>query len=76
MYMARRRLHHRFAYFAASFRTVLGVVLIWRGIWYILDWMEGAFFHNDVHITLPLSIIIGFLVLYLPDNNLDEIRKL
>jgi len=75
-YMSKRRIHHRLSYFISSFTTVIGLVLIWRGIWYLLDWIDKEFF-NDGHIlTVPITILVGFLILYLPDRDLSELRKL
>ena len=74
--MARRRLHHRLSYFTSSFALVVGLVLIWRGVWYILDFIDLTFF-GDSHILSTVGgIILGFLILYLPDRDLKEIRKL
>jgi len=55
---------------------VIGVVLIWRGIWYILDFVVLKVFGGDQVITSIAAILIGFLVLYLPDKDLKELRKL
>lgn len=56
--------------------TVVGLVLIWRGIWYVLDvidvWLFGSY-----HIWTALAgIVIGLLLLYLPDKDLKEIENL
>ncbi|HLC48940.1 MAG TPA: hypothetical protein VJI96_00965 [Candidatus Andersenbacteria bacterium] len=74
--MKKRRLHHRISYFTSSFSIVIGVVLIWRGIWYILDFVVLKVFGGDQVITSIAAILIGFLVLYLPDKDLKELRKL
>lgn len=71
-----RRKHHRVSYFASSFAVVLGVVLIWRGIWFILDWVDRQFL-GGTHIFSAIGgIILGFAILYLPDRDLSELRKL
>ncbi len=63
-------------YFSGNLFTVLGVVLIWRGIWYVLDELDIVFF-GGTHIWSAIAgIIIGFLILYLPDKDLKEIEKL
>ncbi|MBP6886206.1 MAG: hypothetical protein KBC02_03110 [Candidatus Pacebacteria bacterium] len=72
----RRRLHHRLSYFTSSFATITGVVLVWRGVWYGLDWLEKNILPQEHWITLPLGVVLGFFILYLPDRNLEEIRKL
>lgn len=71
-----RRKHHRVSYFASSFAVVLGLVLIWRGIWYVLDGVDRALFGGSHIATAIGGIILGFLILYLPDRDLTELRKL
>lgn len=73
--MARKKRHH-FSYFTSSFAVVLGLVLIWRGIWYVLDAIDRALFGGDHFLTAVVGIIVGLLILYLPDKNLSELRKL
>lgn len=76
MIMKKRRLHHRLSYFTSSFAIVIGLVLMWRGIWYVLDSVDRNFFGGDHLITALIGIVLGFLILYLPDNDLKELRKL
>ncbi len=65
-----------FLYFARSFSIVLGLVLIWRGIWYVLDATDRTFFGGDHFYTAIGGIILGLLILYLPDHDLKELEKL
>lgn len=74
--MLKRRLHHRITYFVSSFAVVVGLVLIWRGIWYILDAIDNAFFGGNHTLMAFIAIVVGFLILYLPDKDLKELRKL
>lgn len=63
-------------YFARNISIVTGLVLIWRGIWYVTDYLDKIFFDNN---PVPLAfggIILGLLILYLPDRDLKEISKL
>lgn len=55
---------------------VTGLVLVWRGIWYILDGLDLILFNGDHLITGVFGVIIGLAILYLPDRDLKEIRKL
>lgn len=73
--MPRRRRHH-LSYFTSSFAVVLGLVLIWRGIWHLLDEIDAAFFGGNHFFTAVVGIVVGFLILYLPDKDLTELRKL
>lgn len=71
-----RHPRHNVSYFTSSFAIVLGLVLIWRGIWYVLDAVDQAFFGDSHVVTAIGGIIAGLLILYLPDKNLSELRKL
>jgi hypothetical protein len=74
--MKKHRLHHRISYFTSSFAIVIGLVLMWRGIWYVLDSVDRNFFGGNHLITAFIGIFLGFLILYLPDKDLKELRKL
>ncbi len=64
------------AYFTKNLTIVIGLVLIWRGIWYVLDEIDILFFANNHIYTAIGGIILGLLILYLPDQDLKEIQKL
>lgn len=64
------------SYFARNFAVVVGLVLIWRGIWYALDYIDQFFFGGSHLLTVVGGIIVGLLILYLPDKDLKEIQKL
>ena len=64
------------AYLAKNMLVVIGLVLIWRGIWYILDYFDLIFFSNDHFFSAVGGIALGLLILYLPDHDLKEIEKL
>ena len=59
-----------------SMPIIIGLVLIWRGIWYILDELDLLFFGGHHSITALGGIILGLVILYLPDHDLKEIEKL
>lgn len=63
-------------YFARNIFIVVGLVLIWRGIWYVLDEIDIVFFGSSHIFTALGGIILGLIVLYLPDHDLKEISKL
>lgn len=63
-------------YLSSNLGIVIGLVLIWRGIWYVLDGFDLVFFGNDHFFTAIIGIVVGILILYLPDKNLDELKKL
>ena len=63
-------------YLAKNISTVVGLVLIWRGIWYVLDSLDKWFFNGGHFWTALGGIMLGLIILYLPDNDLKEIEKL
>lgn len=64
------------SYFARNLAVVIGLVLIWRGIWYVLDALDVWFFTSSHGWTAVGGIILGLIILYLPDKDLKEIEKL
>lgn len=73
--MARHR-HRGIRYFTSTFAIVLGVVLIWRGVWYVLDGIDKMFFGGNHYFSVAGGMLLGVLILYLPDRDLSELRKL
>ncbi len=63
-------------YFTKNISIVIGLVLIWRGIWYVLDAVDKALFNGNHLFTAIGGIIVGLLILYLPDKDLKELQKL
>ena len=63
-------------YFSRNIITVIGLVLIWRGIWYLLDFVDLQIFQGQHVFSALGGIILGLLILYLPDKDLKEIEKL
>jgi len=63
-------------YLAKNLFVALGLVLIWRGLWYILDGIDKWLFDGAHLWTAIGGIILGLLILYIPDKDLKEIEKL
>lgn len=63
-------------YFARNLTVVIGLVLIWRGIWELLDLVDHFLFQGSHIYTAVGGIIIGLIILYLPDHDLKELEKL
>lgn len=68
--------HKDILYFVRTLSVVVGLVLIWRGIWHILDEVEKVYFGGELLWTGVFGVIIGVLLLYIPDHDLKEIEKL
>jgi len=49
---------------------------MWRGTWYVLDQIDMWLFNGSHAYTALLGIVLGLLILYLPDHDLKEISKL
>ena len=62
--------------FFRVFSIVIGLVLIWRGAWLVLDSIDKVFFGGDHIITALGGIVAGLLILYLPDHDLKELENL
>lgn len=66
---ARVHLHHC----AKSLSCVTGVVFIWYGIGLMLEYVQ-AFLPVGYEPVLALFVlVVGILILYLPDKDLDEL---
>lgn len=64
------------AYIARNVSIVVGLVLVWRGIWYVLDALDIALFGGS-HLWSGIGgIALGLIILYIPDHDLKEIEKL
>lgn len=74
--MSNKKHHHTFSYFKKNILIVLALVMIWRGIWYVLDEFDILLFSGDHTFSAISGIILGILILWLPDHDLKEIEKL
>lgn len=68
--------HKDFRYFVRTLSIIVGLVLVWRGIWHVLDVLEAKYFGGELFWTGVIGIVIGVLLLYIPDRDLKEIEKL
>ena len=67
---------HLLMYFSKNMATIVALVLIWRGIWYVLDALDKLFFGGSHGWTALFGIVLGLVMLYIPDHDLKEIEKL
>ena len=63
-------------YFAQNLFIIIGIILISRGIWYVLDELDKLLFGGSHIWTALMGIILGLVMIYLPDRDLKEIEKL
>lgn len=63
-------------YLIKNISIVLGLVLVWRGLWYALDWADTRFLGGS-HVWSALGgIILGLILLYIPDKDFRNIERL
>ena len=69
---------HRFGflYFIKNISIAIGIILIWRGIWVLLDILDYLIFGGNHIVTAVGGIIVGILILFLPDKNLKVLERL
>ena len=59
-----------------NFCVAFAIILIWRGVWYVLDAIDIAVFGGNHAFTAIGGVIVGLIMLYLPDHDLKELGKL
>lgn len=65
-----------FEYFIKNISIAIGIILIWRGTWVILDLIDHWLFGGNHIVTAVSGIIIGVAILYLPEKNLKALERL
>lgn len=63
-------------YFTKNISIAIGIILIWRGIWVLLDLLDYLLFGGGHIITAVVGIIIGILILYIPEHDLKALERL
>ncbi len=52
---------------------ILGAILIWRGVWILLDLFDSRFF-GGTHVWSSLAgIMIGVIMVYFADRDLEDV---
>ena len=67
---------HPIKYLWENMGIAIGLVLIWRGLWYGLDAIDIYIFGGTHWVSAILGIVLGVLVLYLPHHNLKALERL
>jgi hypothetical protein len=63
-------------YFTSNLSIVIGLVLIWRGVWHLTDLIDYHLLNGNTFYTAAGGIVVGLLILFLPDKDLKELQKL
>ena len=63
-------------YFGKNSTIAVGLVLVWRGIWILLDLFDRWAFGGGHIITAIIGIALGFLLLYFPERTLKTLERL
>lgn len=66
----------KFSYLARNLSIAVGIILVWRGIWVLLDLLDLWLFGNNHAVTAVLGIVLGIVILYLPDHELKSLERL
>ncbi|AKH32932.1 hypothetical protein XF24_00604 [candidate division SR1 bacterium Aalborg_AAW-1] len=57
-------------HFVRNLVIAIGVVLVWRGVWHLAD---EYLFPNHPTLSSIVSLLVGIIVLYLPDGTLEHL---
>ncbi len=68
--------HHGLNYFVKNLSIAIGIILIWRAVWLMLDLLDHLIFGGSHIITIVLGLLVGLIILYLPDRNLKALERL
>lgn len=55
-----------------SILIVIGIVMVWRGIW---GFMDLYLFPNQKELSYIASILLGLIILYIDDAFIDELVR-
>ncbi len=64
------------SYFIKNINVVIGLVLVWRGVWHGLDVLEAMIGIDHTPLAAGIGFIVGIALLYGPDHDLKELQKL
>jgi len=59
-----------------NFLIAFSILLIWRGLWYMFDYIDTWLFGGNHLFSAIGGLIAGLLILYIPDKDLKELGKL
>jgi len=56
-----------------SIMMIIGAILIWRGVWVLLDLFDSRFFGGSHIWSSIIGIVFGVVIVYLADRDLEDV---
>ncbi len=56
-----------------SVLALVGAVLIWRGIWVLLERFDARFFGGNHVLSALIGITIGVIMIYFADKDIEDL---
>ena len=56
-----------------SIMMIIGAILIWRGIWVLLDLLDVYLFGGNHLWSAIAGIMVGVIIIFLADRDLEDI---
>jgi hypothetical protein len=56
-----------------SIMMIIGAILIWRGVWILLDMFDNRFFGGTHVWSSVAGILIGVILVYFADRDLEDV---
>lgn len=67
---------HPLKYLAENLGVAVGLIMIWRGVWYGLDAIDTYLLGGTHWETAVFGVALGLLILYLPHRDLKALERL
>lgn len=69
-------MRHWMYYVSKNLTIAIGLVLVWRGVWVLLDLLDARIFGSNHIATAIIGIIIGLACIYLPERSFKNLERL
>lgn len=70
--MKPRQLSH----LSKNISIAIGIILVWRGVWILLDLLDQRLFGGNHAVTALIGIAVGIAILYIPDKDFRALERL
>lgn len=60
---------------AKNLSVVMGVILVWRGVWHLLDALDLALFGGSHLFSSLGGVILGLMIIYFPDKDFRDLGR-